>query len=414
MRVLLIGSGGREHAIGWKLVQSPSVDRLISLPGNPGLAEIGDVVEGIDPTDVGAVAAFAKAQAIDFVVIGPEAPLAAGLVDALSSFGVPAFGPTKAAAQLEASKAFAKQVMDRATVPTAAWQVFDTADAAKQYLRTQSAPYVVKADGLAAGKGVLVTEDLRAADGWIDDCLGGKFGDGQVVIEAFLDGPEISLFAVCDGADAVLLEPARDYKRLSDDNLGPNTGGMGAYSPVPDMPTDLADFTLDRVVRPVLREMAALGSPYVGFLYVGYVLTEQGPVVLEFNCRLGDPETQVLMARLDSDLLDGLQAAVAGDVTAPDWSWSNLTAVNVVLAASGYPVSPEKGDTIKGLPSGEDVTVFHAGTARNDKGKLVVAGGRVLSVVGVASNQEEASQKSYGAIENIRWPRMQYRTDIAR
>lgn len=414
MRVLLIGSGGREHAIGWKLAQSARVQELISLPGNPGLADLGAVVEGIEPTDVGAVAAFAHAQRIDLVVVGPEAPLAAGLVDALSAFGVRAFGPSQVAAQLEASKAFAKRVMDRADVPTAAWAVFAEAAPAKEYLRTQSAPYVIKADGLAAGKGVLVTDHLDAADAWIDDCVAGRFGEGEVLIEAYLDGPEISLFAVCDGENAVLLEAARDYKRLSDGDLGPNTGGMGSYSPVPDMPPGLEAFTLDQVVRPVLRQMADDGHPYVGFLYVGLVLTDDGPMVLEFNCRLGDPETQVLMARLNSDLVDGLEAAVDGKVTDSEWTWSPSAAANVVLAADGYPESPQKGDTIKGLASVDDVIVFHAGTNRDDRGRLVVAGGRVLSIVGTGADPSEAVRKSYAAIEQIRWPRMQFRTDIAR
>ena len=314
MRVLLIGGGGREHALGWKLVQSPRVTEIMSLPGNPGLAQLGSVIEGIEPTDVGAVAAFAKAQQIDLVVVGPEAPLAAGIVDALSSFGVPAFGPTRAAARLESSKTFAKQVMDRASVPTAPWGSFDQPDEAKTFLQAQTAPYVIKADGLAAGKGVLVTEDLAAGEAWIDDCLSGRFGDERVLIEAFLAGPELSIFAVCDGTDAVLLDPARDYKRLRNDDRGPNTGGMGAFSPVGDLPPGIMEFTLDRVVRPVLSAMAEDGSPYIGFLYVGYVLTSEGPSVLEFNCRLGDPETQVVLPRLETDLLDLIEAALAGDI----------------------------------------------------------------------------------------------------
>lgn len=414
MRLLLLGGGGREHALGVKLASSPEVDELISLPGNPGLAELGPVVEGIDPSDVGAVAAFAAAQQVDLVVVGPEAPLAAGVVDALAAVGVPAFGPSKAGAQLEASKTFAKQIMDKANVPTAKWGSFTSEPEAKAYLANLSAPYVVKADGLAAGKGVLVTDDIVAAHDWIDDCLGGRFGDASVVIEDFLDGPELSIFAVCDGTDAVLFEPARDYKRLKNGDNGPNTGGMGSFSPVPELPEDIAEFTLERVVRPVLAAMAEAGTPYVGFLYVGYVLTESGPSVLEFNCRLGDPETQVVLARLDSDLLTLIKSALSGSVTEHQLLWSDQSAVNVVLAAEGYPTAPKTGTPIRGLNALDDVTILHGSTATDEAGRIVTNGGRVLNVVAMADSAELARAACYQAVDTLRWPGMQYRSDIAR
>jgi phosphoribosylamine--glycine ligase len=414
MRVLLIGGGGREHALGWKLVQSKRVTEIMSLPGNPGLAQLGAVIEGIGPTDVGAVAAFAKAQKIDLVVVGPEAPLAAGIVDTLSAFGVPAFGPTRAAARLESSKTFAKQVMDRASVPTAPWGSFDHPGEAKTFLRTQTAPYVIKADGLAAGKGVLVTEDLAAGEAWIDDCLSGRFGDERVLVEAYLAGPELSIFAVCDGTDAVLLDPARDYKRLRNGDRGPNTGGMGAFSPVDDLPPGIMDFTLDQVVRPVLSAMAEAASPYIGFLYVGYVLTTEGPSVLEFNCRLGDPETQVVLPRLKTDLLDLIEAALAGNIREVSVDWSSETAVNVVLAAEGYPEAPVKGTRLSRLERAEDVIIFHGGTNYDDAGQVVTSGGRVLNVVAIDRTAEDARTKCYRAVDTLRWPGMQYRSDIAR
>ncbi|MDH3194654.1 MAG: phosphoribosylamine--glycine ligase [Acidimicrobiia bacterium] len=413
-RVLLVGGGGREHAIAWKLSQSEQVSEIMSLPGNPGMADIGPIIEGIDPTDVGAVAAFAKAQGIDLAIIGPEAPLAAGLVDALTARGIRVFGPSRSAARLESSKTFAKQIMDRAGVPTAAWGSFVDQDVAKQFVRSQTAPYVIKADGLAAGKGVLVTEELSHADVWIDECLGGRFGEAQVVIEAFLDGPELSIFAVCDGTDAILLEPARDYKRLRNGDQGPNTGGMGAYSPVDGLPDGIMEFTLDRVVRPVLATMAALGTPYVGFLYVGYVLTAKGPSVLEFNCRLGDPETQVVLARMQTDLVDLIDAALDGRVNGVSLEWSEMAAVNVVLAADGYPDNPVKGTLLKRLSVPDDVTLFHAGTATNEDGGVIAAGGRVLNVVALGRSVDEARTLCYEAVDTIRWPGMQYRSDIAR
>ncbi len=413
MKVLLVGGGGREHAIGWSLARDPAVTELISLPGNPGLAQLGPIIEGIAPTDVGAVAAVAVAQGVDLVVVGPEAPLAAGLVDALTARGVRVFGPTRAGARLESSKAYAKQIMDRAGAPTARWAAFDAEAPAIEHLRAADGPYVVKADGLAAGKGVLVTSDRTEAEAWVTNCMSGRFGDAgrTVVIEEYLSGPELSIFAICDGSSATLLEPARDYKRLLDRDLGPNTGGMGAYSPVADLPEGIMDFTATKVIEPVLATLAADGHRYVGFLYVGYVLTEAGPQVLEFNCRLGDPETQVVLPRLESSLVSLIDAALAGSLSSTQVTWSDQAAVNVVLAADGYPVAPRKGDRISGLAA-SDALIFHAGTT-DEEGALVTAGGRVLSVVGRGPSVAAARRQAYDAVGAISFSNMQYRTDIA-
>ncbi|MGI9609997.1 MAG: phosphoribosylamine--glycine ligase [Acidimicrobiia bacterium] len=406
MKVLLLGSGGREHAIGWKLSQSPRVQELISLPGNPGLAELGPVVEGVGPTDIGAMAAMAKVQGVDLVVVGPEAPLAAGVVDAMSDLGVPVFGPTRSAARLESSKAFAKDVMKRAGVATAASESFVHPDSAKEYLDRMDGPFVVKADGLAAGKGVLVTDSRVDAASWVEHCLGGGFGEAgsSVLIEDYLEGPEVSVFAVCTEAGAVALEPARDYKRLLENDEGPNTGGMGAYSPVDDLPEDLVQSTMRDVIHPTLDEMATRGDPFTGFLYAGLVLTDQGAKVLEFNVRLGDPETQVVLPRMETDLVDVLEGA--------EPQWSPFATVNVVLAAQGYPTAPETGVPIEGLdrvPS--DVLVFHAGT-RSDNGVLRVGGGRVLNVVGKGNTLALARERAYIAAQAITWPGMEIRADI--
>jgi len=413
MKVLLVGSGGREHALGWKLAQSDRVRELMSLPGNPGLAELGAIVEGLDPTDVGAVAALARIHAVDLVVVGPEAPLAAGVVDAVASLGIPVFGPTRSAARLEASKTFGKEVMERAGVPTGRAWTFDDARDAHAHIADRTGPYVVKADGLAGGKGVLVTDSADDAHAWVDRCFSGAFGDSgsRVVIEEFLSGPEVSVFVLCTGTEAVALAPARDYKRLGDGDTGPNTGGMGSYSPVEDLPRGLIESALDEIVRPTLRQMAADGNPYTGFLYAGLVLTEEGPKVLEFNARLGDPETQVLMPRLESDLVDLIETALAGRPDQP--KWSDQAAVEVVLAAEGYPESPVSGSVITGLEKvPEDVLVFHAGTKREGQ-RLVTAGGRVLDLVGMGATITAARERVYSAVEHVRWKGMQYRKDIA-
>ncbi len=401
MRILLIGGGGREHAIGWKLAQSRRVKELLSLPGNPGLAEIGPTVEGISSTDVGAIAAMARIHKIDLAVVGPEIPLAAGVVDALQTLGIPSFGPSRTAARLESSKAFAKDVMRRAGVPTATAESFTDPLLARQYLETADGPYVVKADGLAAGKGVLVTDSRDEARAWLD----GWIESGPVIIEEYLDGPEVSVFAVCTEKGAVALEPARDYKRLLDGDLGPNTGGMGSYSPVDDLPDGLVARTMTEIIRPTLDQMTDDGNPFTGFLYAGLALTSNGPQVIEFNVRLGDPEAQAILPRMTADLVDVLEGATP--------EWSDTAAVNVVLAAKGYPTAPEKGAVISGVGSvPSDVITFHAGTRREGK-RLLVDGGRVLNLVGTGATIVEARTRAYEAAKRVGWPGVQFRTDIA-
>ena len=402
MKVLLIGSGGREHALGWKLAHSSRVKEVVSLPGNPGLAELGPVVEGIDPTDVGAVAAMARIHGVDLVVVGPEAPLASGVADAVVRLGIPVFGPTRAAARLESSKAFAKDVMTRAGVPTGGYAGFADPAAAREHIDRTEGPYVVKADGLAAGKGVLVTESRADAKSWVDHWIDA----GPVVVEEFLEGAEVSVFAVCTASRTVALEPARDYKRLMDGDEGPNTGGMGSYSPVSDLPAGLVDETMATVIRPTLEQMSHDGNPFTGFLYAGLVLTEDGLKVLEFNVRLGDPEAQAILPRMSGDLLEVLEGGQP--------EWSDDATVNVVLAAPGYPTAPQRGAEIEGLNGdpGEGVIVFHAGTAVEGR-KLFVDGGRVLNVVGIGPDLDRARERAYGAAERITWPGMQFRRDIA-
>jgi phosphoribosylamine--glycine ligase len=407
MRVLLVGSGGREHSIGWKLAQSSRVDELISLPGNPGLAELGPTVEDIDINDVGAIAAMALFHQIDLVIVGPEAPLAAGVADAATSLGIPVFGPTRSAARLESSKSFAKDVMSRAGIATGASETFTNHQSAIDHLTRTEGPYVVKADGLAAGKGVLVTESRTDAESWVGYCLEGGFGaaGASVIIEEYLNGPEVSVFAVCTENGAVPLEPARDYKRLFEGDEGPNTGGMGSYSPVDDLPEGLVSTVMTDVIDPTLDQMKADGNPFTGFLYAGLVLTESGPKVLEFNVRLGDPECQAVLPRMTSDLLDVLEGALP--------QWSDIATVNVVLAAKGYPTAPEKGAVINGLDRvPDDVIVFHAGT-KLDENKLLVNGGRVLNLVGTGRTVDEARNRAYEAAETVRWSGVEFRTDIA-
>jgi phosphoribosylamine--glycine ligase len=417
VKVLLLGGGGREHAIGWKLAQSPLLSGLVSAPGNPGLAEVGTVVPHLAITDTAAVVQTALAEAVDLVVIGPEAPLAAGVVDALAEAGVRAFGPTRAGARLEASKAFAKDVMRRAGVPTAGARAFVDVAAAEAHIDGADPPFVVKADGLAAGKGVLVTEDPIAAKAWARLCIAGHFGEAgaTVVIEEHLVGRELSVLAICDGNRAVVLDPARDYKRLSDGDVGPNTGGMGCYSPVADMPAGIVDLVLDDVMAPVLETLRSDGIEYRGFLYAGMMLTDDGPRVLEFNCRLGDPETQAILPRLEDDLLSVIVTAGEGGLEGGRLHFSDRAAVDVVLAAEGYPENPVKGTPITGVSraaAGEAVLVFHAGTARTAQG-LVTAGGRVLNVVGLGRDVAGARAAAYRAAETIDFAGKHYRTDIA-
>lgn len=348
------------------------------------------------------------------MIIGPEAPLATGVADALLAVRTPVFGPVQTAARLESSKSFAKEIMAAAGVPTAGSATFTDREAAVFALEESEGPYVVKADGLAAGKGVLVTESLTAAISWVDDCLSGRFGTAgaSVVIEDHLVGDEVSIFYICAAGEAIPLEPARDYKRLLDGDVGPNTGGMGSYSPVDDLDANLVDWTTVNVALPTLAELAARGIAYTGFLYVGLMLTKDGPKVLEFNCRLGDPETEVLMPRITSDLLAVLKAAATEGLTGQEVSWSPKAAVDVVLAAPGYPDSPEKDLTISGLEAAANVIVFHAGT-RLSNGELVSSGGRVLNVVGIGDSVTEARQAAYSAADRIKFKGKQFRTDIA-
>jgi phosphoribosylamine--glycine ligase len=414
MKVLLLGSGGREHAIGWKLAQSPNLRALMSAPGNPGLAELGAVVPDVDITDPATVTDLAIANGVDLVVVGPEAPLAAGVVDHLVERDIAAFGPSAAGARLEASKAYAKEIMARAGIPTAPARTFTDFDAAVAYLRELEAPWVVKADGLAAGKGVLVTEDPIAAEGWVRVCLDGHFGDAgsTVVIEQHLDGQEVSVLAVCDGERALILEPARDYKRLNDGSTGPNTGGMGCFSPVADLPPGLKEMVLNQVLEPALAALAEDGVSYRGFLFAGMMLTSDGPKVLEFNCRLGDPETQVILPRLDEDFLDLLARATQGDLEARALRFSKQAAVDVVLAADGYPENPVTGEPIEFGALPENVLVFHAGT-KHTPGGLRTSSGRVLNVVGLGSDVATARARAYAGAAEIHFGAKQHRMDIA-
>lgn len=414
MRVLLVGSGAREHALAWKLSQSRHLDRLLLLPGNPGMDVLGDTVDGVEPGDVGAVAMVAQSQAVDLAIIGPEAPLAAGVTDALTRAGIATFGPTRAAARLESSKSFAKEVMLKAGVPTAAAATFTDPAPARAHIDAGEGPYVVKADGLAAGKGVLVSTDRSEARAWVDRCFDGAFGEAgtRVVIEEYLEGPELSVFAICDGTRHLTLQPARDYKRLADGDTGPNTGGMGSFSPV-QLPDGTVTIVEKEVIEPTLATMADGGIPYIGFLYVGLALTTEGPKVIEFNCRLGDPETQVVLPRMSGDLLGVLASAARGELGNTTVDWNEMTAVNVVLASAGYPESPQSGVPIRGLDDDhKDVLIFHASTRRHGR-QIHTAGGRVLSVVGLGADLPEARAVAYDRIDGIDFPGMQFRTDIA-
>ncbi|MCC5949556.1 MAG: phosphoribosylamine--glycine ligase [Nitriliruptoraceae bacterium] len=416
-RVLILGGGGREHALGWRLASSPSVAAIWSAPGNPGLAALGPTIP-VDPSDPAAVVAAAEQADIDLVVVGPEAPLVAGVVDALSAAGIAAFGPSAAAAHIEGSKAFAKRIMVEAGAPTGGYEATEDRDAAHEALERFAPPYVVKADGLAAGKGVSICLDLREAREAIDAALvHRRFGDAgaRVVVEEYLDGPERSVFGVCDGEDVVLLSPAQDYKRAHDRDEGPNTGGMGAFCPVPGFDVDDVDDLRTTVFRPVLRTLAARGTPFRGLLYAGLVLTADGPKLLEFNARFGDPETQVILPRLASDLGELLHASATGSVADVEVAWRDEAAVTVVLASGGYPGGYATGRPITGVDEAgvaAGLDVFHAGTAIED-GRLVTAGGRVLNVTALGRDVAAARDRAYDAAERIHFEGMQRRSDIA-
>jgi phosphoribosylamine---glycine ligase len=415
MNILLLGSGGREHALAWKMAASPLVDRLWCAPGNAGIAAEAELV-ALDIADHPAVIAFCTRNKVDFVVVGPEAPLVAGIVDDLEAAGIKTFGPTKAAARLEGSKGFAKDLAKANNIPTAAYDRFHAATPAKAYVRAQGAPIVVKADGLAAGKGVIIAQSVAEADTAIDMMFAGGLGaaGAEVVIEEFLAGEEASFFALCDGKTAVPLGSAQDHKRAFDGDVGPNTGGMGAYSPAPVMTETLERRTMDEIVLPTVRAMAAMGAPFAGILYAGLMIDAAGPKLIEYNVRFGDPECQVLMLRLMSDLVPALVAARDGVLKSFDLRWYDEAALTVVMAAKGYPGDYARGSVIEGLEEAAQVDgaeIFHAGT-RADGGRIVSNGGRVLNVSGLGPRVEDAQARAYAAVDRIRWPEGFCRRDI--
>ncbi|MET3599491.1 phosphoribosylamine--glycine ligase [Martelella mangrovi] len=413
MNVLLIGSGGREHALAWKLSQSSRLTTLYAAPGNPGMADHARCV-ALDVADHAAIVAFCGEKDIALVVVGPEAPLVDGLVDSLTAAGIRTFGPTKAAAQLEGSKGFTKDLCARYNIPTGAYRRFDNAEEAKAYVGEIGAPIVIKADGLAAGKGVTVARTNDEALAAIDDCFSGTFGaaGAEVVVEEFLVGEEASFFCLSDGKNALPLATAQDHKAVGDGDTGPNTGGMGAYSPAPVMDAAMIARTMAEIIEPTIRGMAEMGHPFQGVLYAGLMITEKGPELIEYNARFGDPECQVLMMRLQSDLLDILDACAGGTLDKASAEWSDQTALTVVMATKGYPGSYKKGSEIKSLPQDtESARTFHAGTAVRDN-KLVANGGRVLNITALGHNVTEAQTHAYELIEDINWPEGFCRRDI--
>lgn len=416
MRVLLIGSGGREHALAWKLQQSPLLSALYIAPGNPGTAQCGTNV-ALDVTRHADVVAFCQAQKIDLVIIGPEAPLVAGIVDDLERAGIRALGPTRAAAQLEGSKAFTKELCVEANIPTAAFARFNQRDAAKAYVHQHGAPIVIKADGLAAGKGVVVAMTKDEAFGAIDDILGGSFGaaGAEIVIEEYLVGEEASFFALSDGENVIALASAQDHKRVGDGDTGPNTGGMGAYSPAPIMTREMEERVMVEMIRPTIATMKKRGMPFRGILFAGLMITKGGPKLIEYNTRFGDPECEVLMPRLQSDLLDMCLAVWDGRLKGFVPQWIDQHALTVIFAANGYPAKPEIGTVIGALDDAEQhegVRIFHAGTKLGEDGTLLANGGRVLAVTGQGPTLAEAQSRTYRALHAIHWPGGFYRKDI--
>ena len=415
MKVLVVGSGGREHALCWSIAASPLVDKLYCAPGNAGIAREATCVD-IDVMDSDGLIGFCRAKAIDFVVVGPEAPLVAGLVDALEAAGIRAFGPNEKAAVLEGSKAFTKDFCARHNIPTAAYKRFTDADAAEAYIRAEGAPIVVKADGLAAGKGAVVCETVEDAVAAARAMFDGQFGaaGSEVVVEAFLEGEEASFFALCDGETALPLATAQDHKRVGDGDTGPNTGGMGAYSPAPVMTEAMCEAAMQRIVLPTVKAMAAEGRPFKGILYAGLMITDKGPELIEYNVRFGDPECQVLMLRLKSDLLAGMIAARDGVLSRFDLRWRIEPALCVVMATNGYPGSYDKGSEIGNLDAAgklPEVVVFHAGT-RADDHRILAHGGRVLGVTALGKDVAEAQARAYEAVDLIDWPGGFARRDI--
>ena len=420
MNILLIGSGGREHALAWKIAQSPLTTELTCAPGNAGIAEVANIVD-VGADDPVGLLALAQRGGYDLVVIGPEAPLAAGLVDALQDMGLRVFGPTQAAAQLESSKAFTKRFCDRYGIPTARYGAFTSADAAKAFLGGMKPPYVLKSDGLAAGKGVVIVDTREEAESELDAFFSGKFGEASqtVVVEEFMHGEEASFFALCDGETAMPLIAAQDHKRALDGDKGPNTGGMGAYSPAPVFTEEVRERVMAEITLPTLHGMKADGMPFSGVLFAGLMITKEGPKLIEYNVRFGDPECQVVMRRLQSDLVPLLVASADGTLSGAEApAWFREPVVNVVLAAQGYPGPYKKNTVIKGVEAVQeadpDVVVFHAGTRRGRNcGKLKANGGRVLGVTASGDTLREAVDKAYAAVDGITWSAKQYRTDIA-
>ena len=415
MNILLLGSGGREHALAWKIAASPLTDRLYCAPGNAGIAQEAELVP-VDIADHKAVIAFCKDKKIDFVVVGPEAPLCAGIADDLEAAGFKTFGPSKTAAQLEGSKGFTKDLCRANKIPTAAYERFTDPKPAKDYLRRQQGRIVVKADGLAAGKGVIIPESAADAERAIDMMFDGGLGaaGAEVVIEEFMEGEEASFFALCDGDNAIALASAQDHKRVGDGDTGPNTGGMGAYSPAPVMTPEMTKRTMDEIILPTVRAMKAMGAPYRGVLFAGLMITKDGPKLIEYNVRFGDPETQVLMLRMMSDIVPALIAARDGQLKAFDLRWYPDAALTVVMAAKGYPGDYQRGTAIAGLGEAakvEGVEIFHAGT-KADGGKILANGGRVLNVSALGKSVSEAQARAYQAIDRIKWPEGFCRRDI--
>ncbi|WP_372622360.1 phosphoribosylamine--glycine ligase [Falsiroseomonas sp.] len=417
MRVLVVGGGGREHALCWAIAASPLLTKLWCAPGNPGIAELAECVP-VGATDIPALIDFARERQVELVVAGPEAPLTLGLADACAAAGIKCFGPSAAAAQLEGSKAFCKAVADAAGVPTAAWARFDDPGAARAHIRAKGAPIVVKADGLAAGKGVVVAQTLAEAEAAIAEIMESRVhgaAGASVVIEDFLEGEEVSFFALCDGATALPMAAAQDHKRVGEGDTGPNTGGMGAYSPPPAFTDAVRDEVMARIVKPTLAEMAGRGTPFRGVLFAGLMLTQAGPKLIEFNVRFGDPECQALMLRLRSDLLPALLAACDGELSRFDLRWEPTPSLVVVMAAEGYPGTPRKGSEIRGLERAAQVPgvqVFHAGTARREDGALVADGGRVLAIGAIGATLRAARDAAYAGVDAVEWPGGFCRRDI--
>ncbi|UYN99520.1 MAG: phosphoribosylamine--glycine ligase [Devosia sp.] len=414
MRVMVIGSGGREHALAWKIAQSPLVEALFVAPGNGGSEKVATNV-AVDITDHAAVIAAAREHDVDFVVVGPDAQVVAGLGDDVRAAGITCFCPSKAAGQLEGSKSFTKALCDQFDIPTAGYARFESEDAALAYLYTQPAPIVVKADGLAAGKGVTVAMSIEEAEEAIIDCFSGLFGasGASVVIEEFMEGEEVSLFVLSDGETILPLTTAQDHKRAFDADLGPNTGGMGAYSPAPVLSRDLYDRAMAEIIEPTVRGMAQRGTPYAGVLYAGLMLTEDGPKLVEYNARFGDPECQVMMMRMESDVVPLLHAVATGTLKGHDVAWKDAFALTVIMATKGYPGDYGKGSEIKGADGLDDdtLTVFHAGTKRDGE-RLLANGGRVLNITALGASVKEAQERAYTGVDQIDWPDGFARSDI--